>query len=180
MRGQSAPGRVRLRVGHAGLVAALTATLISAAAVVGASAWASPSASTSLSFDVVDPPGGGLHLAVAPDGGLALPPGGSAEELPLPRAVVHDNRGGGTRDWSASVAAVGGAETWEASYRVTALTSPGTGATLNRMPGWTRIRTTQEAVVSTGITGLAESSSWAPSLRVTPSGARGALVTSVL
>lgn len=156
------------------VVVVVTVGVPSVVGAAGATAAASPADSTTVTFDVEGSPRGGLHLSVAPDGGLTLPPGGPADGVPLPRAVVHDDRGGGPRAWSTSVTTVGVAESWEVSYRVTALRSPDTGATLNRMPDWTGVRAAREAVVSTGISGLSETSAWDPRLRVgrAPGGTR--------
>ncbi|MEB8326013.1 hypothetical protein NGF75_08435 [Dietzia kunjamensis] len=135
----------------------------------GATASATPSNSTTLSFTVVGTPGGGLHLTVAPDGGLVLPEGGRTAETVLPRAAVRDDRGGGSREWSATVSATGMSGASVVSYRVVTLRVPDSGTVLNRMPGWTTVRTAREAVAATGIAGPSMTSEWDPRLSVTSS-----------
>lgn len=161
-------GRVsRPLSGSADIVAASALAVVVLVVTVGTavgSVSAAPTDSTTLKFDVVGTPGGALHLSVGPDGGV--PAGLPNAEVTLPRAVVHDDRGGGARTWSATVATSEFAASTAVSYRVDSLQIPDTGSVLNRMPAWTTVRAAQEAVVASGISRPSVMSAWEPRLRV--------------
>ncbi|MET3861731.1 hypothetical protein ABIE38_002667 [Dietzia sp. 2505] len=171
------------------------APLAAAALVVvvgqGVTSTAAPADTTTLSFEVVGAMSGDLHIAVAPDGGLVLPLGGGATDAVLADAAVIDSRGGGSRDWAASVAATGLDDAVTLSYKVVAPTDPGTGTVTNRMPDWTTVRGPRDAVVVGAISRPSAAWSWTPHLRVDravggvgsigpTSAIRSALVTSAL
>lgn len=176
----------------AGAVVAVVAAVVVASTVgPAATSSAAPADTSTLTFEVVGGASGDLHIAVAPEGGLALPLGGGVSEVTLVDTSVIDSRGGGLRDWSASVAATGLADGPALSYRVVSPTGPGTGAVTNRMPEWTAVGAPRDALAVSGIGVSSASWRWTPQVRVDravpglgstdPSApVRGALITSAL
>jgi hypothetical protein len=174
----------------------LTAAMSLAAAVLvvvgpGVTSTAAPADTTTLSFEVVGATSGDLHIAVAPDGGLVVPRGGGTADAVLADTAVIDSRGGGPREWTASVAATGLDDAVTLSYKVVSPTDPGTGTVTNRMPDWTAVGSPRDAVAVGAIGRPSAEWSWTPHLRVDravgglgsigpTSPVRGALVTSVL
>lgn len=174
-------------------VSAALSLSVSTVVVVGTAmtATAAPADTTTLSLEVIGATGGDLHIAVAPDGGLVLPLGEGSADAVLANAAVIDSRGGGTREWTASVATTGFDDATTLSYKVVSLTDPGTGTVTNRMPDWTLVRSPRDAVVVGAIGRPSAAWSWTPHLRVDravggvgsigpTSPVRGALVTSAL
>ena len=156
------PGRVVIR-------SALPFVLLGLAAVSGATAGAAPSDSSSVTFEVVGSPhGGDLHIGVAAPGGLVLPvtAGGQAEGQIAPTGVI-DARGGGPRDWSATVGAIGFAPSTSVHYRVESPTDPGTGTLINRMPEWTTVGDPAEALAVNGVSQATAAWTWTPGVRLT-------------
>ncbi|MBB1029162.1 hypothetical protein G6026_16160 [Dietzia sp. DQ11-38-2] len=172
-------------------VTAAAVTVVVVASTVGPAApsSAAPADTSTLMFEVVDGTSGDLHIAVAAEGGLALPVGSGVSEVTLADTAVIDSRGGGSRDWSASVAATGLARGPSLSYRVVSPTGP--GAVTNRMPDWTPVGAPRDALAVSGIVVPSASWRWTPRVRVDravpglgstgPSApGRGALITSAL
>lgn len=150
--------------------AAAALVAISLAAAAGTTASAAPADTTTLQFEVVPAQsGGGLHLSVSSAGNATHSGGPLSTGTVLPRAVVYDDRGGGPRDWSATVSTLGFSESTEVSYRVESLQVPDTGSVFNRMHTWTSIRAAHEAVVAIGVSRPSVVTSWEPHLRVVAS-----------
>ena len=185
------PVRHRLPVAVTCAAAPLAAAVLVVVAGQGVTSTAAPADTTTLSFEVVGGMSGDLHIAVAPDGGLVLPPGGGTAQVVLSDAAVIDSRGGGSREWTASVAATGLDDAVTLSYKVVSPTDPGTGTVTNRMPDWTPVRSPRDAVTVGAISRPSAAWSWQPHLRVDraiggagsigpTTAVRGALVTSAL
>ncbi|MFN3339783.1 MAG: hypothetical protein ACK40Z_08805 [Dietzia sp.] len=158
----------------------------------GVTATAAPADTTTLSFEVVGATSGDLHIAVAPDGGLVFPSGGGTADAVLADTAVIDSRGGGTREWTASVATTGFGDAMTLSYKVVSPTDPGTGSLTNRMPDWTVMGSPRDALAVSAISQPSATWSWTPHLRLdvpvrgigsvgpTSPTIRGALITSAL
>lgn len=181
----------RPRGARAAVVGTLLLAAVGGASGSTAGAGAVPTDSTTVTFEVMGGPhGGDLHIAVAGPGGLEIPAtAGATVDVPLTRAGVIDARGGGTRDWSATVEAIEFTPGTAVRYRVGSPT--GTGTVSNHVPDWTLVDRPAQAVSVNGISQPYATWSWSPGLRVTtpaagvgssgdgPTGSRGALITSV-